>query len=104
MLPLAPARNSVLYCALACLARARATCVSLLKWGLRVRPCATVVILCDNITNQLLASIPHKLNLDGIHRTIYGVVWSLRLAYSTLRQRQMLWLPYTVNKADGARS
>ena len=41
--PLASARDTVLYCVLACLARSRATCVSLLKWGLRVRSRATVV-------------------------------------------------------------
>ena len=33
MLPLAPARDTVLYCVLTCLARACATCVSLLNWG-----------------------------------------------------------------------
>ena len=38
-----------------------------------MRPRATVVILCDYITNPLLASIPQTLNLGGILRTIYGV-------------------------------
>ena len=31
--PFAPARDTVLYCVLTCLARACATCVSLLNWG-----------------------------------------------------------------------
>ena len=77
--PLSPARNSVSYCGRTCLARSRATCVSLLKWCSHARPCATVVNLCDYITNQLLPSIPQKLNLGGILRTIYDVLWPLRL-------------------------
>jgi hypothetical protein len=37
--------------------------------GLRVRPRATVVNLCDYINNPLLLSIPNKLNLGGTLRT-----------------------------------
>ena len=46
--------------------------------GLRLRACATSVILCP-IINPLLLSIPQLLNLGGILRTIYDVVWPLRL-------------------------
>ena len=35
--------------------------------------------MCDCITNLLLPSIPQKLNLGGILRTIYDVLWPLRL-------------------------
>ena len=51
----------------------------MLNWGVYARLRATVVNLCDYITNQLLPSIPQKLNLGGILRTIYDVLWPLRL-------------------------
>ena len=53
MFALAPARDTVLYCVLTCLARACATCVSLLKWG-STRACVRDwIILWDHITTPL---------------------------------------------------
>ena len=42
-------------------------------------PARDWINLCDYITNPLLSSIPQLLNLGGILRTIYDVVWPLRL-------------------------
>ena len=44
-IPLAPARDTVLYCALACLARACATGLSVLNWG------ATRALVRDRAVN-----------------------------------------------------
>ena len=82
--PLAPARDTVLYCALACLARACATWSSVLNWGVYARSRATVVNLCDYITNQLLSSIPQKLNLGGTLHTTNYALWPLRLSITLI--------------------
>ena len=59
-----------------------------------MRPRATGVTLSDCITSPLLLSIHHKLNSSGILRTTEYAIWPPCVAYSPLRQKQLLWLLY----------
>jgi len=60
------------------------------------------IILCDYITNPLLLSIPQLLNLGGILRTIYDVVWPLRLwiTFMIVSTITLLIDPVRMSKAD----
>jgi len=58
--------------------------------------------LCDYITNPLLLSILQLLNLGGILRTIYDVVWPLRLwiTFMIVSTITLLIDPVRMSKAD----
>ena len=81
MLPLAPARNTVLSVLWpASRVRARLDQFRLCKEATRA-PARDWIILCDCITNPPGLNIPQRLDQGGVLRTTFGVPWSLRLAH-----------------------